>query len=133
MKNNFILLFILLSLNGSSQNKNNQSKEFTCSTFVYNLSLDEMKIRDICFDVNKGDFINLNDFSSTKRKEYESWRFDINIKDNKSLSLKNYKAAFYIYENSDDIIQYHPVVENEEFKAIIYNKRKIWLHLKRKI
>lgn len=40
-----------------------------CTTFVYNLSLDEMKFKDICFNVSKGEYINLNDFSREKKKK----------------------------------------------------------------
>lgn len=99
-------------------------KPFICTTFVYNLSLNEMKIRDICINVQKGEFIDMNEFSTTKRKENENWRFVVNIKDNVTMSNQNYKAAFYIYENTDEITQYHPVVQNDEFKAIIYNKQR---------
>lgn len=102
-----------------------KQKEFICTTFVYNLTLEEMKMKDICFEVIKGEFINMNEFSSVKKKENELWRFKIIIKDNQSLSKQNYEASFYIYENySQDIIQYHPVIENEEFKAVIYDKKR---------
>ena len=103
----------------------NKPKAFTCTTFVYNLSLDEMKIKDICFDVFKGEYIDLNQFSNTKKKENELWRFDISIKDNQTQSTNSYKGSFYLYENySEDIEQYHPVNENSQFKAVIYDKKK---------
>ena len=126
-----ILLFMTFSLFGFSQKKSNSKKiikPFTCTTFVYNLTLNDMKMKDICFNVIKGDYINLNLYSNSKRRENESWRFEINIKDNVSLSQKNYQGAFYIFENySEDIIQYHPVGENDEFKALIFDKtRNSW-------
>ena len=121
-----VIITIFFSQLGNSQGSKKipTNMDFSCTTFVYNLSLDEMKIRDICFDVNKGEYINLNEFSNTKRKENESWRFEVNIKDNSTFSVQNYKRAFYIYENSDEIIQYHPVVDDDEFKAIIFDKQR---------
>lgn len=38
--------------------------------------------------------------------------------------MRNYEASFYIYEDRSEMIQYHPLVVNDEFKAIIYNKVK---------
>jgi hypothetical protein len=102
-------------------------KNYKCTTFVYNLTADDSKMSDICFSVIKGEFSNLNDFTNNKKKENEVWRFEISIKDNKTQSLQNYKASFYIYENGSEITQYHPLVENEEFKAVIYDKlRNSW-------
>ena len=97
-------------------------KNFTCTTFVYNLTLGEMKMRDLCFTVIKGEYTNLNDFSNNKKKEDEFWRFKISIKDNKTQSIQTYEAAFFIYENGTEITQYHPIVGNDELKAVIYNK-----------
>lgn len=124
----FILIICLFfSEHATSQVKKKlpQIKDFTCTTFVYNLSLDDMKMKDICFDVIKGEFIDLNKYSTIKKKENEHWRFKIEIKDNQTLSKKIYEAAFYVYENySQDIIQYHPILEDDEFKAIIYDKTR---------
>ena len=123
----FIMFFYIYG-NTHSIKKLTPIKEFTCTTFVYNLSLDEMKMRDICLEVTRGEYINMNEYSSIKKKENEHWRFKIEIKDNQTLSKKIYEAAFYIYENySKDIIQYHPVVDNDEFKAVIFDKsRNSW-------
>lgn len=125
----FLIFLGFLPLIAYSQKKilpySPREKPFTCTTFVYNLTVDEMKMKDICFEVIKGKYTNMNEFSSTNKKENEIWRFQIIIKDNQSLSRREYEASFYIYENySQDFVQYHPVVENDEFKAIIYDKIK---------
>ena len=129
MKSLLIIFFLLLIQFGFSQKykKSPTPKSFQCTTFVYNLTNHAMKIKDICVNVQKGEYLNLNAYSSTQRKENECWKFKIFIKDNQTLSSNNYEASFYIYENSDEITQYHPVVENDEFKAIIYDKlRSCW-------
>jgi len=120
-----IILFISNTIFGQNSNKKLPLKQFTCNTFVYNLSLDSMKMKDICFSVIKGEYINMNDFAQVKKKENELWKFRITIKDNQTMSSKSYEGSFYIYENySQDIIQYHPFVENDEFKAVIFDKQR---------
>ena len=130
MKKTLLLIFyVMLSVICFSQKKTttrpNYIKPFLCNTFVYNLSLDEMKMKDICFEVIKGEYINMNEYSQTKKKENELWKFKISIIDNKTLSSNSYEGTFYIYENySQDIIQYHSFVDNDQFKAIIYDKNR---------
>jgi hypothetical protein len=125
------LFLAVLPFFGYTQKKSTsfpvKEKPFTCTTFVYNLTIDEMKIKDICFEVIKGEYTNMNEYSSIKKKENEHWRFEITIKDNTTLSGQNYKAAFYVYEDGSEITQYHPFVYNDEFKAVIYDKlRNSW-------
>lgn len=129
-----LLLLLLLNITFFSFGQNKlikpqalQGRNFKCTTFVYNLSLDEMKMKDICFNVSKGEYSNMNEYSREKKRENELWKFQISIEDNNSLSKHNYEASFYVYEDGSEITQYHPFVGNDEFKAVIYNKlRNSW-------
>lgn len=129
MKKQIILIALFLPFIVIAQKKvtypTPKIKPFDCTTFVYNLSQDNMKMKDICFTVNKGEYINMNEYARDKKKENELWRFSISIKDNQTMSIKSYEGSFYIYQNySEDIVQYHPFVENDEFKAVIYDKQR---------
>lgn len=121
-----LLTFLILSLSAISQNGTaNTLNVNKCTTFVYNLSTEEMKIRDICFEIFNKDHIDLNKFSTgayDRTKDF--WKFLINIIDNEKLIKSSINASFYVYENSPEIIQYHCDVTDADIKAIIFDKVK---------
>lgn len=124
----FLIQFVLIPFFAVSQQhkKSTPPKKNICTTYVYNLNTDEMRIRDICFDILKTDHIDMNQFNSGQKwdKKNDFWKFQITIKDNEKLKETTLKASFYIYEESSEIIQYHCIVESASIKAIIYDKTK---------
>lgn len=124
-------LVILLPFFALSQQhkKTTAPKENTCITYVYNLNTEEMHIRDICVDVVITDHFDMNQYSSGQKwdKKNDCWRFLITIKDNDRLKETTFKASYYIYEETSELIQYHAVVEGGDIKAVIYDKtRNSW-------
>lgn len=120
-----LLTFLILSLSAFSQNKlTNSPKANKCTTFVYNLTTGEMRIRDICFSVTNTEHIDMNAYNIGKDwdKKNDFWKFTISISDNEKYSTQNFNASFYVYEESSEIKQYHCLTEDSDFKAIIFDK-----------
>ena len=63
-------------------------------------------------------------------KTKDFWKYSISIRDNEKKSEQNFHASFYVYEESDEIKQYHCLIEDSDFKAIIFDKiHNCWLIL----
>lgn len=126
----FILMVMILPLISNAQkNKKNNKKKNTCTTFVYNLSSDKMTIRDICYYVILTDHIDMNEYRIGKvwDKQYDHWKFSIDVFDNDKFKSDSTTASFYVYEDNADFTQYHCNVESVNIKALIYDKvRKSW-------
>jgi hypothetical protein len=126
MKN--IIFFIALTTLSFSciaqTKKKTSSKKYICTTFVYNLTTGNMRMKDLCFDVVKTDHIDMNEFNPGREydKTKDFWKFSITIMDNEKKSKQSLNASFYVYEESAEIKQYHSIVEDSDFKAIIFDK-----------
>jgi hypothetical protein len=83
-----------------------------------------MRMKDLCFDVVKTDHIDMNEFNPGREydKTKDFWKFSITIMDNEKKSKQSLNASFYVYEESAEIKQYHSIVEDSDFKAIIFDK-----------
>ena len=120
-----LFTFLCLTSFAFSQNKNKNSAHVNkCTTYVYNLTTGEMKIRDICFQIEITDHFDLNEFNIGKEREKENdtWKFLVSISDNEKFTTQNFNASFYLYEESSEIKQYHCKVDNSDFKALIFDK-----------
>lgn len=145
MKSRSLFLMILLSVLSSTlafghnqlvseslEGQTTPYNAFRCTTFVYNLTTEEMKIRDICFKISLIEHFDFNvyDYSGKRDKTKDLWKYHIEITDNEKLTKSSLDASFYIFEENEEIIQYHCIVEDSEYKALIYNKiRSCWLIL----
>ena len=109
-----------------SLNKFTPKKTYISTTYVYNLSADEMHIKDISFDVKLTYHHDGNEdrFGQKWDKAYDVWKFFITITDNQTKSRSSLDASFFIYEESSELIQYHCNVESVDIKAIIFDKTK---------
>jgi len=107
-----------------SYNQIAPQKAFRCTTFVYNLSTEDMRIRDICYEIIKISHNDLNEFNltGTRDKKMDLWKFHIAITDNQKFTESGLDASFYIEEENPEFIQYNCIVESAEIKALIYNK-----------
>jgi len=128
MKKSSFLLFLLIIpiLTVAQKSKKTNKKKNTCTTYVYNLTTDKMSIRDICFYVNMTDHIDMNDYRIGKSwdKQYDNWKFSIDVFDNDKLKSDNTKASFVVYEDNSEFTQYHCIIESVNIKALIYDKAK---------
>ena len=128
MKKTILLLLLILPILSIAQKhkKTTIKKKITCTTFVYNLTTEKMAIRDICFNVELTDHIDMNEYRPGQKwdKDYDSWKFNIKIYDFDKLKQSSLNASFYVYEDNSEITQYHCKVETAEIKAIIYDKGK---------
>jgi len=96
-----------------------------CSTYVNNLTTGRSNWRDLCCQVTQGQSFNLNEYiydESRKKKENEGYKFSVYVLDNTNKTSLSYTASFWLYEETDDIKQYHNVHENHEIKALIFDK-----------
>jgi hypothetical protein len=121
----FLIGFITVSLSCISQTKKKTSnKKYLCTTFVYNLTTGNMRMKDLCFDVINTDHFDMNEFNLGREydKTKDHWKFNITITDNEKKSKQSFSASFYMYEESAEIKQYHCIVESLDFKAIIFDK-----------
>lgn len=122
MKNVSFLLFcfFLSTISNSQSNKKSES----CKTFVYNLTLDKMSVRNICFTVELTNHIDMNKFRVGQNwdKQHDFWKYSITISDNDKLKKQNIQASFFIYEDNSEYVQYHCNVDSLEILALIYNK-----------
>jgi len=129
-KASLLIVYLLFSLIISSQTRNDEFfKAKKCTTYVYNLTTGEMRIRDICISITNTEHIDMNFYNIGKpwdiKKDY--WKFQIEITDNDKSTTESFNASFYVFEESDEIKQYHCLIENSDFKAIIFNKiNKCW-------
>jgi hypothetical protein len=107
-----------------SHNAISQTKKNKCTTFVYNLTTGKMRIRDICFSIINTNHIDLNEFNPGKVRDntQDLWKFSISIIDNDKKTQQSFEASFYVYEDNNEIKQYHCIVANSDFKAIIFDK-----------
>ena len=103
MKNIRILIFafllILPSLSYAQKHKKTPvKKKNTCTTFVYNLTLDKVNARDICVFVKLTDHIDMNENRIGKNwdKNYDYWKFSIDVFDNDKRKSFNTEASFYV-------------------------------------
>jgi hypothetical protein len=114
------------SLQAISQQRNVMTSKsaFKCTTYVYNLTTDKMLPKDICIDVILTDHIDMNELSLGRKwdKKNDLWKFRVEIRSNATNSSMSTHRAFYVAEESDDHTQYHCFQEDDEFKALIYNK-----------
>lgn len=123
------ILFLTLISNAQKVKKTPPKKKNTCTTYVYNLSNGKMNIRDICYNVELTDHIDMNNYRVGQKwdKEYDNWKFSIKIVDFDKLQEENLTASFSVFEDNSEITQYHCKVESAEIKAIVYNKNlKSW-------
>lgn len=97
----FILSLPLIS-NAQKHKKTPVKNKKTCATYVYNLTTDKMTIRDICVYVELTDHIDMNDYRVGQRwdKQYDNWKFSIDVFDNDKLKKDNTKASFIVYEDN---------------------------------
>lgn len=126
----FFIAFIILSFSYIEQpKKKNLSIKYICTTFIYNLTTGNMGKKDLCFDVLNTDHIDMNEFNLGRNyvKTKDFWKLNITITDNEKKSKQSFNASFYVYEESAETKQYHCIVEDSDFKAIIFDKiHKSW-------
>lgn len=118
-------MFIALSTFSQQTKKVTNKKPFKCTTYIYNLNIDGVRIRDICYSVNLMSHFDMNEYrpASERDKKNDLWKYSISITDNEKRTTQSLEASFYVYEESSEIIQYHCIVESADIKAIIFNKQ----------
>lgn len=124
--------FFFICFSSLSQSKKPATNKAKCMTFIYNLTTGSMRMKDICYSISLTDHIDMNQYNPgrewDKTKDY--WKYSISIKDNEKKSEQNFHASFYVYEESDEIKQYHCLIEDSDFKALIFDKiHNCWLIL----
>jgi hypothetical protein len=134
MKSKIFIMAILnfAGLTTLCQQKKPTATKPKCATFVYNLTTGTSKLKDICYTVSLNDHIDMNQFRPGEKwdKTQDYWKYTITIEDNATRSKQSLNASFYLYEDSDEIKQYHCIIEDSEFKAVIFDKiRSCWLIL----
>jgi hypothetical protein len=100
-----------------------------CTSYVYNLSTSDMRIRNICYTLDLIGHYDGNEYriGQPRVKEYDNWKYKIEIADFDKLTKQTYSSSFYIYEDNAEFTQYQCIHEESEFKAIIYDKmNKCW-------
>ncbi len=110
-----------------SQNKINNNEK--CKTYISNLSLEKSYFKEICYFVKIIDHNDLNQFRLGEKwnKDYDFWKFLVVIIDIQKKTQQKFEGSFYIYEENNEIKQFHSNLENNEIKAIIYDKtKKVW-------
>jgi hypothetical protein len=126
-KTSFILFIVLFPFISNAQSKKTPvKKKNMCTTYVYNLTTDKMTIRDICVYVSLTDHIDMNEYRIGKSwdRQYDNWKFSIEVIDNDKLKRDNTKASFVVYEDNSEFTQYHCIIESVDIKALIYDKAK---------
>ena len=122
-----IIAFINLSIQALGQKYSTTRNK--CTSYVYNLSTSEMRIRDICYTIELIGHYDMNEYriGQPRVNEYDNWKYKIDISDFDKQTKQNYSASFYVYEDNEYYKQYHCIHDESEFKAIIYDKiRKCW-------
>jgi len=68
-----IQFLLLLNINSFTYAQSNKK----CTSFVYNMTTGDMKIRDICYNVKILSYHNMNEFSTSNKKDKrdEFWKF----------------------------------------------------------
>ena len=116
--------FLFICLFSFSQKKKNINKIPKCTTYINNLSNGETRVKDICYNVEFILHNDMNYFSPNSKmdKTKDIWKYLITIIDNITKSEQKFEQPMYVYEENNEIRQYHSFYENSELKALIFDK-----------
>jgi len=97
-----------------------------CTTWVANLSNSELHTKGICFNVTMVSHQDLHELESwrPRKKTDEFWRFSIKIEDSKGGIVQQSEAAYYLYEETSELRQYHCLIDEIAFKAVVFDKQR---------
>lgn len=66
----------------------------------------------------------MNETWNKHNPEYDYYKFRVWIKDNVNKSEQIYEAAYTIHKNTSKYIQYHCIYDDQEIKAIVFDKEQ---------